>query len=241
MPSPFQFVRRIAVAALVILAAGLLPAQAQVSRIAQAIPSTGARVALNNSVTPRARAATDLGAASADRVLSSVTLHFNMSTAQSSALDALIAAQQSPASPLYRQWLTPEQYAARFGLSSSDVAKVTAWLQAQGLTVTGVARGRSFVTVSGTVAQLQTAFATSIHSVKLDGVQHLANVSDVALPASIAAVTSSVTGLNDIRLKPHAHAHFTSSLSGDHFIAPGDFYTIYDMNSLLTASVNGSG
>jgi subtilase family serine protease len=35
--------------------------------------------------------------------------------------------------------------------------------------------------------------------------------------------------------------HFTSSTSGVHFIAPGDFYTIYDVNPLLTNNINGTG
>ena len=214
---------------------------AQTSRIAQAISSDSTRVELSHTVLPRALAGKDLGPAPGDRTLSAVTLRFNMTAAQSSQLDALVAAQQNPASPLYHQWLTPEQYGARFGLSSPDIAKVTAWLQGQGLTVTGVARGRSFVTVSGTVAKLQTAFGTIIHTVQVDGEQHIANLTEPSLPKSVAGVVSTVTGLTDIRLKPHAHPHFTSSISGDHFIAPGDFYTIYDINPLLTASINGSG
>ncbi len=224
------------------LAQNSVQSSVQTSRIAaQAVSSSAPRAALTNTVSPRARAAADLGAAPADRILSSVTLRFNMSAAQSSALDALIAAQQNPQSAQYRQWLTPEQYAAQFGLSSSDIAKVTSWLESQGLTVTGVARGHSFVTVSGTVAKLNAAFATSIHSVSLNGEQHIANLSEPALPAAIAAVTSTITGLSDIRIRPHAHPHFTSSISGSHFVAPGDFYTIYDINPLLTSNVNGAG
>jgi subtilase family serine protease len=227
-------------AALTALVLCLAPAAAQ-NRIAQAVTSTAPRVALTHTVSPRALAAVDLGAAPADRTLSSVTLRFNMSSAQSAALDTLLAAQQNPQSPLYHQWLTPDQYAAQFGLSAADIAKVTAWLQSQGLTVTGVARGRTFVTVSGTVAQLNAAFNASIHSISLNGVQHIANLTEPSLPASIAAVTGSITGLSDIHLKPRLHPRFTSSITGNHYIAPGDIYTIYDINPLLTSSINGSG
>ena len=216
-------------------------AHAQANRIVQASISDSGRVELSNTVLPRAAKGQDLGAAPADRTLSSVTLRFNMTAAQSTQLDVLLAAQQNPASPLYHQWLTPEQYGARFGLSLTDISKVTTWLQGQGLTVTGVARGRSFVTVAGTVAKLQTAFGTTIHMIQVDGEQHIANLTEPSLPKSLAGVVSTITGLTDIRLKPHAHPHFTSSISGSHFIAPGDFYTIYDINPLLTASIDGSG
>ena len=50
-------------------------------------------------------------------------------------LEAFLAEQQMPSSPNYRRWLTPEQFADRFGLSTNDIGKLTAWLQGAGLTV----------------------------------------------------------------------------------------------------------
>ena len=135
-------------------------------------------VAIPGSVHPRALQATDLGPLPGDTVLSGMSLRFTPSAAQQAAIDQLLADQQNPASPLYHQWLTPQQYAAQFGLSSADLAKITAWLAGQGFTVTGVANGGSFVTFSGTVAQAQTAFATSIHSLSLNGETHFANVTE---------------------------------------------------------------
>ena len=232
---------RFAATLLATFALGMLSANAQTSRIAQVISSDSPRIAIPHTVSPRALAATDLGEAPADRTLPSVTLRFNSTDAQSSALDALLAAQQNPASPLYRKWLTPEQFGARFGLSTADLAKTTSWLQSQGLAVTGVARGRGFLTVSGTVAALNAAFAIDLHTVQLDGEQHIANLTDPTLPAPLAEVVGTITGLNDLRLKPHIHPRYTSSITRSHFIAPGDFYTIYDINPLLTNNINGSG
>ena len=60
--------------------------------------------------------------------LAGISMVFNRSTAQESALQSLIAAQQDPASPLYHQWLTPDQFAARFGVADVDIAKVQFWL-----------------------------------------------------------------------------------------------------------------
>ena len=57
-------------------------------------------------------------------------------------LEAFLAEQQTPSSLNYRRWLTPEQFADRFGLSTNDIGKLTVWLQGAGLTVHDIARGR---------------------------------------------------------------------------------------------------
>jgi hypothetical protein len=226
--------------------AGLPTASAAVQdRITTAI-SDSSPVAIPDSVHPRVRLATDLGPIPAQTGLLGMSLRFTPSAAQQAALDQLLVDLQDPSSPRFHQWLTPAQYAAQFGLSSPDIAKVTAWLTSQGFTVTGVAQGGTFVTFDGTVAQAQTAFSTSIHSLSVDGEIHFANVTGVSVPSAFAGVVGAVTGLHDFRLKPRVHTsivkpQFTSSVSGNHFLAPGDIYTIYDMKPLLTASINGAG
>jgi subtilase family serine protease len=213
-------------------------------RITAAV-SSSRMAAIPGSVSPRALQATDLGPLPGETVLSGMSLRFTPSAAQQAAIDQLLADQQDPASPRYHQWLTPQQYAAQFGLSSSDLAKVTAWLAGQGFTVAGVANGGTFVTFSGSVAQVQTAFATSIHRLSLNGETHFANVTGVSVPSAFAGVVGAVAGLHDFRLKPRVHTsivkpQFTSSVSGSHYLVPGDIYTIYDMNSLLT-NYTGAG
>jgi subtilase family serine protease len=204
------------------------------------------RVPLPNTIPGRARRATDMGAAPANRVLHSVTLRFSMTPDQQAALAQLLLDQQNSNSPQYHQWLTPEQFGAQFGLSGSDLAQVSAWLTAQGLTITGTSPSNNFISVSGTVAQVQQAFGTSIHSLMANGQQHIANLTDPVLPTAIASVVSTITGLNDFhpraRIRPNTvKPNFTSSQTGNHYVAPGDFYTIYDVNPLLSAGINGTG
>jgi subtilase family serine protease len=123
------------------------------------------------------------------------------------------------------------------------MAKVTAWLTSKGLTINEVAPSQNYVMVSGTVGQIQSAFRTSIHALSENGERHISNMSDPQLPTAVANLVTGVTGLNDFRPHPRAivRPHFTSSTSGVHFIAPGDFYTIYDVNPLLTNNINGTG
>jgi subtilase family serine protease len=224
-------------------------------RIASAI-SQQSRLTLAHTVTPRALGAIDQGAADPGLVLPSMTLRFNLSASAQAALTELLLEQQQPGSPNYHNWLTPEQYAAQFGLSANDIAKVQSWLTAQGFTVTYVARSRTFITFSGTASQVQQAFGTTIHNVIANGTRHYANLTDPQIPAALAGVVSGITGLHDFKLTPRIkpqhvpapgsdalHANFTSSISGNHYIAPGDFYTIYNEAPLITAAtpINGTG
>jgi subtilase family serine protease len=226
---------------------------AQPDRIAAV--NAGSRVPLQGNVSGRVKLATDMGLAPQGTKLESLSLRFNLTPAQQADLTQLLAAQQNPSSPSYHQWLTPEQYGARFGLSSGDMAKVSGWLTSQGFTITGMARSSTFITFAGSVAQVQAAFGTSIHSLSLDGEQHVSNITDPVLPAAIAGVVNAVTGLNDFRMRPRSRVRsvqvdpvnaanplYTQTVSGvtSNYIAPADFHTIYDFNPLLT-SFNGAG
>jgi Pro-kumamolisin, activation domain/Bacterial Ig-like domain (group 3) len=235
------------VSALALLVTAFLPSagaavqsQAVVqNRIAGAV-NNGSRVALPGSIGAHARNSTDLGLAPANLPLESLSLRFSMTPAQQADLNQLLAAQLDPSSPSYHQWLTSEQFGARFGLSSSDLANVSSWLTSQGFTITSVAKSSTFISFSGTVAQAQQAFGTTIHNVSLNGEQHITNLTDPTLPSAIASVTLAVTGLNDFKLKPRSRARnvtndsvqpgFTTTVGGvtSHYIAPGDLYTIYD-------------
>lgn len=218
-------------------------------RLPLAIRSDAARAAITGNVDARAKVSSSLGPASGDTKLESLSLRFKMTAAQTLALHQLVAAQQNPSSPLFHKWLTPEQFGMEFGMSVGDLATVTSWLQAQGFAVTGVARGRTFVSFSGTVSQVKRAFGVTVQKVSFEGEEHLANVADPILPAPLAAVVRAVTGLSDFRFKPRSRVRsvsatspsFTSSTSGNHFTAPADLYTIYDMNGLLNQGINGAG
>ena len=206
---------------------------------------------VQGNVPSAARGAVDLGAAPNDLALTEMSLRFNMTQAQETALTQLLADQQNPASPRYQQWLTPEQYAAQFGLAPADIQKVSNWLTSQGFTVTGVARGGTFIRFTGTVAQAQSAFHTQIHQMSVNGETHFANLTDPQLPAAVASVTSLITGLHDFRLKSRVREKitpaitvdplYTSAASGNHFLAPADFWTIYDEANLITSGTNGAG
>jgi subtilase family serine protease len=134
-------------------------------------------------------------------------------------------------------------------LTSGDVAKVTAWLESEGFLVNHVARSRTQVSFTGSVARIESVFGTEMHSYLINGERHFANASEVRVPAALQDVILGVRNLDDFHPKPRntgirkipASPHFTSNLTGNHFLAPEDFANIYDVTSLYNAGFDGTG
>ena len=186
----------------------------------------------------------DQGRVESGRKLERMAISFKRSAAQQTDLDALLAAQQDPRSPSFHRWLTPDQFGARFGMSDADLAQVTSWLRAHGFEVEGTSRSRAELYFSGTAAQVEQAFHTEIHDFLVDGQLHFANANDVSVPAAYADTVGAVRHLDDFRPRARHHVvsgHFTSSISGNHFVAPNDFATVYDLQPLYAAGFDGSG
>ena len=176
--------------------------------------------------------------------INSMSIVFNRSAAQEADLQALIAAQQDPNSPQYHQWLSPEQFGARFGMAQADLDKVQTWLQQQGFSIDSVARGRNMIRFSGTVGQVNQAFQTQLHYFKSNGETHYAPATLLSVPTAIAPTIAAVRNLSNFRPRPmhiSTHRAFTSSQSGNVFFAPGDIAVTYDIGPLYSAGINGTG
>ncbi len=208
-------------------------------------PIAAASVRLPAGVPLQARAEFDKGAVDPSQKMS-LTLLTVPSPAQQKALDRLLADQQNPNSPSYHQWLTPEQYADRFGLSSNDVRKITAWLQSNGFTVASTARGRNWIVFNGTAAQVQSVFQTEIHHFVIDGHTYFSNATAPAIPSALSGIVTGLRGLSNFPAKSNAHRAvpgYTLGAGGNsyYFLAPGDIAAMYDINNLIGAGTNGTG
>src|SRR5262249_15918367 len=146
---------------------------------------------------PMARPEFDRGPASQDLRMDRMLLVLSSSPEQEVELTQLLDQQQDQASPVYHQWLTPEQFGERFGPSESDIQVVNSWLQTHGFQVESVAKGRNLVEFSGTVRQVEAAFHTSIRRYGVHGVEHIANSSDPEIPAALATVVTGFVSLHD--------------------------------------------
>jgi Pro-kumamolisin, activation domain/Bacterial Ig-like domain (group 3) len=203
------------------------------------------------SIHPMARSEFEQGLTDNAKVLQGLSINFKRSDTQEASLKALMQAQQDPASPSYHKWLTQTQFGQQFGMSSADLAKVSAWLQQEGFTITSVAQSSNSISFSGSVAAAEKAFQTQIHNYSVNGETHFANATQLSIPSALANTVNSVRGLDDFRLKPRlqfvksrsavSNPHFTDGLTGNHYLAPGDLAVIYDLNPLYTAGDTGKG
>ncbi len=217
------------------------PAQVR-NRITRNLAGSESAVVMNAH--PLARAEFDQGRVNGGMRIQHAAMVFRLAAAQQAALEKLLEEQQDPDSPNYHKWLTPEQYAARFGMSADDLAKVSSWLKSQGLTVDGFSRARTRVFFSGTAARVESVFRTELHQYRINGETRFANATEVSVPMALSGMVMDVRGLDNFRPKPRAHAvkpHFTSHQTGNHFVSPGDFATIYNLNPLYAAGLDGTG
>ncbi len=236
-----------AVCAVVLAMAVTLVSQTtqRASRITHELNS-GPVVTISGTVHPLTRQATELGEANRGMRLESMTLNIAPSVAEKAELDAFLEAQQNPKSAQYHQWLTQEEFGARFGLTEADLSQVTGWLETQGFTVKSVAPSRNLITFSGTVAQAELAFHTQIHQYRIGDDTRISNARQIAIPQGLANVVAGVGGLSGFRLKPRAAVkrldpQFTSQYSGNHFLAPADWATIYNVTPIYAAGFTGTG
>jgi uncharacterized protein (TIGR03437 family) len=235
--------RLIASACLALFPASL--ALAQQGRLG--VPRDQRTVVLKGNLNPKANAGDDRGLVEDDHRITGMTLVLKQSPAQQVAFAQLLHDQQTPGSPDYRNWITPEQYADRFGLSLSDFAGMSSWLKAQGFSVDYQARGRNWILFSGSARQVSSAFHTSLHYFQVDGQLHFSAIGEPSIPATLEPFVLAIRGLDDFRLsppnrtfKPLAGPDFNNS-DGTHNLAPGDLGVIYDINKLYSQNINGSG
>ena len=232
------------------------PAARPTTKVVNPIDETQ-RVTLTHTVSPLANAANDRGAAPDGMQLDRMQLVLQRSPAQETALRQLIAEMNTPGTPGYHQWLTPDQFGAQFGASDQDIATISSWLGGHGFTVSKVNPGKGTLEFSGSVAQLRDAFHTQIHKYSINGETHFANANDPQIPAALAPAISGFASLNNFHprsyleklgkasMSPTTHQlsqwTWSSGSANEYILAPGDFAVQYDVQPLYNANVNGTG
>jgi len=103
--------------------------------------------------------------------------------------------------------------------------------------------GGMVIDISGAAGDIARAFGTSIHNLVVDGVAHIANVSDISVPAALAPMLAGPLSLHDFR--PHnrhlAAAPRLTNGAGGELVTPGDIATIYDFKPLFANGITGKG
>jgi len=205
--------------------------------------SSGTKIQLKGNVHGLARPEFDLGRADGSRMLHVVSLSFQPSPAQQNDLNLFMAQLADRSSPNYHKYLTPAQFADRFGMTQNDINKVVSWLQSEGFLNITVSNSRNLVSFDGTVAQVESVFSLEMHNYLVNGELHLANAGEPSVPAALAGLVLSMGHLHDFSPRPRVKVrpHLTSYITGDHYLSPADFATIYNVTPLYTAGDTGSG
>src|SRR5262249_31067102 len=143
---------------------------AAVPAAAAGVPAGWARIPRGPH--PAARPELDRGPLDPARRISNLSMAVKLSPAPLADPQALKEALVGPHSPLYRKFLTPAQYAARFGAPRATIERAKSWLASQGLEVHEDSPLGARVTFSGTVDTLQTAFRADMHRYEVGGEMH---------------------------------------------------------------------
>jgi subtilase family serine protease len=179
--------------ALSLLCAGVLAAAGCLASAVAAGPAQPVRV---GQLPPLGPAARDVGGlASATRMHVSVVLK----PRDPAALAAYAREVSQPGSAVYHAFLTPEQFAARFGAAQAEVRAVKSSLRAHGLSPGSVTANRLAIPVAGTAGQIEHAFSLSFRRKALPrGRRAVVASAAPALDPGIAHDVQAVVGLSSL-------------------------------------------
>jgi subtilase family serine protease len=109
---------------------------------------------------------------------------------------SLVRAISSPGSASYRHYLTASQWESRFSPATTQVSTARAWLASEGFKVGAVSKDRITISASGTAAQVEKAFGTTLKNYKLHGHTVRMAASTMSVPASLSGNVVGALGIN---------------------------------------------
>jgi subtilase family serine protease len=196
--------------------------------------------------------AIDLGPLSAQAAGTPISVTVALRLPNLDAAEALLRAVSTPGDPQYRHFLSANEFVARFAPSKSDVAKVIAGFEKQGLTVEQTTA--TTLKVTGTSAAIERAFAVTLHTYEVPAhgdapsYRYHAPLGRATIPAEVAGAVAAVVGLDTRpRLHPlHSHAASKQAIRSSSTTTnpPGlltvtDFAQLYDIGPLYAKGLWG--
>jgi subtilase family serine protease len=166
---------------------------------AGASPAPQGYAPLRGSVAPFTAHTRETGAvARSDRLTIEVWLRPRLGAAL-----RFVGAVSAPGSPLFRHYLSPGSYTARFGATGRQAARVASWLRAKGFTGIRTDAGRSYVRATAAAWKIDAAFQTRLMLYRASSQANAgryplrANDRPLSVPASLAGSVLGVTGLDN--------------------------------------------
>ena len=204
----------------------------------------GKRLAIPGAVHPAAASAQDLGELDGAVPIEHIQFALRRPPERQAALDALIQAQNDPASPSFRQWLTPEQVGTEFGPAASDVIAIRTYLEGEGFTVNTVSSSQMWIDFTGTASDVQRSLRTGLHRFRVPAGDVYTSATQAAeLPAALLPAVGAIVSLSNFPFHAQHHPAPAFVAGNAQFIGAQDFYTIYNELPLLQAGtpIDGTG
>lgn len=179
--------------------------------------------------------ATDLGPAASTQA---ITVRVALKMRNRSTLVNYVKQVSNPSSTNYGAFLTPAEFTASYGPTSTQVNAVVSYLEKNGFTGITVEPNHLLISAHGTVAKANAAFHTKIERFNQYGDVVYGNTTVAQVPQALGATVGAVLGLNDIgKMKPTLMtrkqvATPTYAVSYN----PQDFWKIYGAAKLPYAS-----
>jgi uncharacterized repeat protein (TIGR01451 family) len=152
-----------------------------------------------------------------------------------------------PASPLFRQYLTPQQFTDQFGPSEADYQAVIAFARANNLTVTTKHPNRLLLDVVASVADIEKALHVTMRVYQHPKEARTFYSCDVEPSLDLATPILTISGLNNYQL-PHPNLRLATAQNKPNGVTPnsgsaptgdymgGDFRAAYVPGTQLTGA-----
>ncbi len=184
----------------------------------------------------------------------SITLEVSVRGRDPQGLQTFAQEVNDPSSPLYRHYLTPAAYTARFGPEPQDLAQALLFLRGTGLKVATVYSGGQLITVEGTMGQAELAFHVQVNDYRAPtGYTFYQQDQAPQVPTSLAGVITAVSGFDtsarpDPRpMLPHTPRNPArprpltgGPVSNSGGYTPYQLRTAYDLDPLISGGQNGT-
>ena len=144
----------------------------------------------------------ELGALAPNRMLS---FGVSLKPRDPQALTSFADSVATPGSPSFRKYLTPHQFAVKFGPSSASIDLVERDLRNSGLSLGALTANRLLIPVRGSVRTIEGAFHTTLVRYRLSRGFGWATTAVPLMPRLVARNVSAIVGLNNV-LVPHSLA-----------------------------------
>ena len=222
--------------AIFLTVAGLAPVA-----FAQNVELATMRTLVKGTVHPSLARYSKIGPAESSLSMQRITLTLKASPDRQRAYEIFLQNQQDRNSTEYHHWLNPQEVGSRFGPSPQDVERVKSWLLGEGLTVDEVSPSGMWIMFSGTSGQIEKSFNTRISRFNIGGNIKYANEFDPTIPTELSDVVVGPVALHNIHTIPTPRTVNMDVGGSNPSIKPSDFATIYNLNPLYAAGIDGSG